>query len=429
MTPIKNKANKKLKILIVSAEYPPETGFGGIATYVYCLAPALTARGHEVHVLSCYKNQQVRDLVDKNVFIHRRPSINLRGSNRVIKLAKIPHALSRFEAGLSAFFKSLELNFIPDVVYFMDWGAEGWFFTFLDIVPTVARIAGPIFSPHYFDDGFEKLYSKRDFRLSCRLEYFSLHHASQIVASSRMYLNILKNEGWNIRPAVNIIPNPIDGENWAKVKPVIHTKPVVLFLGRLGGNKAPELLVEAIAMIRKKIPTAEGVFVGSQRTRREKLNYLEWLNKKYKNLNGCKFIDHVPRGKLGIYFSKCRVLAMPSWIESYGNSALEVMAAGRPVVVTSTMGVSELVRESGNGTVIPPGDSRALAQALLPYLLDTNHAQQAGLKAKNVVNRVNNPDIIAEQIEKTFIKAIYSYHQKNLSKYKCRIYRTFKKLI
>jgi glycosyltransferase involved in cell wall biosynthesis len=155
---------------------------------------------------------------------------------------------------------------------------------------------------------------------------------------------------------------------------------------------------------------------------------LEWLNKKYKNLNGCKFIDHVPRGKLGIYLSKCRVLAMPSWIESYGNSALEVMAAGRPVVVTSTMGMSELVRESGNGTVIPPGDSRALAQALLPYLLDTNHAQQAGLKAKNVVNRVNNPDIIAEQIEKTFTKAIYSYHQKNLSKYKCRIYRTFKKL-
>src|SRR5207302_4227610 len=46
-------AENSLRILFVSMEYPPETGGGGIGSYVAIIAPALVARGHEFHVLSC----------------------------------------------------------------------------------------------------------------------------------------------------------------------------------------------------------------------------------------------------------------------------------------------------------------------------------------------------------------------------------------
>jgi hypothetical protein len=41
-----------MKIGLLSFEYPPETGFGGIGTYTWYQARALVKLGHEVHVLA-----------------------------------------------------------------------------------------------------------------------------------------------------------------------------------------------------------------------------------------------------------------------------------------------------------------------------------------------------------------------------------------
>ena len=41
-----------MKIALLSFEYPPETGFGGIGSYTWHHARALTTLGHEVHVLA-----------------------------------------------------------------------------------------------------------------------------------------------------------------------------------------------------------------------------------------------------------------------------------------------------------------------------------------------------------------------------------------
>ena len=41
-----------MNILFLSKEYPPETGWGGIGTYVYNIAHALSDKGHSVHVIT-----------------------------------------------------------------------------------------------------------------------------------------------------------------------------------------------------------------------------------------------------------------------------------------------------------------------------------------------------------------------------------------
>src|SRR5713101_1357320 len=45
-----------MKIALLSFEYPPETGFGGIGTYTWYQARALVKLGHEVHVLAGANN-------------------------------------------------------------------------------------------------------------------------------------------------------------------------------------------------------------------------------------------------------------------------------------------------------------------------------------------------------------------------------------
>ncbi|MDD5674736.1 MAG: glycosyltransferase, partial [Chitinivibrionales bacterium] len=41
-----------LRILYISNEYPPQTGFGGIATYTKTIAEIMAERGHAVQVLA-----------------------------------------------------------------------------------------------------------------------------------------------------------------------------------------------------------------------------------------------------------------------------------------------------------------------------------------------------------------------------------------
>ena len=59
--------SRRLRILFLSREYPPETGGGGIGSYVHTMAHALAGRGHDVHVLSCVDGQVGEDSLDRLV--------------------------------------------------------------------------------------------------------------------------------------------------------------------------------------------------------------------------------------------------------------------------------------------------------------------------------------------------------------------------
>lgn len=55
------------------------------------------------------------------------------------------------------------------------------------------------------------------------------------------------------------------------------------------------------------------------------------------------------------------IALVPSHGESFGNAAVEAMLAHRPVVVSDTHGLRDIVRQGENGLLFPPGDAAALA--------------------------------------------------------------------
>src|SRR5690349_21831002 len=62
-----------MRVLLVSQEMPPETGWGGIGTYVNTISRALATRGCDVHVLSVAPGLSASRRSVGGVTVHRRP--------------------------------------------------------------------------------------------------------------------------------------------------------------------------------------------------------------------------------------------------------------------------------------------------------------------------------------------------------------------
>ncbi|QIK84199.1 glycosyltransferase [Sanguibacter sp. HDW7] len=68
------------------------------------------------------------------------------------------------------------------------------------------------------------------------------------------------------------------------------------------------------------------------------------------------------------------VVLVPSRQEPFGNTAVEALLAGRPLVASATQGLTEIVTPGRTGLLVAPGDARDLAQAVASLLDDPHHA-------------------------------------------------------
>lgn len=86
------------------------------------------------------------------------------------------------------------------------------------------------------------------------------------------------------------------------------------------------------------------------------------------------------------------VLVVPR-IESRATGAAfptrlaEYLATGRPVVTTTVSGVKELLTDGVDALLVPPGDPRALADALAQLLGDSPAADEIGRRGKAISAR------------------------------------------
>ena len=92
--------------------------------------------------------------------------------------------------------------------------------------------------------------------------------------------------------------------------------------------------------------------------------------------------DDVPRIMRGL-----DLFVLPSLAEGISNTILEAMASGLPVVATAVGGNPELVDEGRTGTLVPPADPQAMAQAMLRYYADAAECRRQGREARRTAER------------------------------------------
>ena len=149
---------------------------------------------------------------------------------------------------------------------------------------------------------------------------------------------------------------------------------IILAVGRIEALKGFDSLLFALKILLVRNPRLKNQLclwiVGGDTSEppalwSKELKHLETLRRQLGITASVKFVGREPQKRLPYYYSAASLVVMPSYYESFGIVALEAMACGRPVIASNVTGVSSLI----------------------------------GTKRGKLITSVNNPLLLADQIE------------------------------
>jgi glycosyltransferase involved in cell wall biosynthesis len=84
------------------------------------------------------------------------------------------------------------------------------------------------------------------------------------------------------------------------------------------------------------------------------------------------------------FWQNCDIALAPTntLVESFGMTAIEAMASGRPVIVSTSGALPEVVADGQTGTVYPAGDLSSLATAIGAYARDPELRRLHGIAGR-----------------------------------------------
>lgn len=163
---------------------------------------------------------------------------------------------------------------------------------------------------------------------------------------------------------------------------VREDEPLVVFVGRLDPQKAPEVLMDAMALLERQGPHCRCVLAGDGPLRAAMERRLAG-SPAAGSIRLLGHWDDVP-GLL----SAGDILAMPSRWEGFGLAAAEAMAAKLPVVATAVPGLTEVVADGHTGLLVPPDNAGALADAVARLAGDADLRQTMGRAGRERVQEL-----------------------------------------
>jgi glycogen(starch) synthase len=365
----------KMKILLVSWEYPPVV-IGGLGRHVHHLATELVLAGHEVVVLSrrpTGTDPQTHPTTDE-----------VREGVRVIAAAEDPHEFT-FGTDMMAWTLAMGHAMVraglvladwrPDIVHAHDWlvaqpaVALAQFFD----VPLVSTIHATEAGRH---SGWVSGTVSRQVHA---LESWLVRDSdSLITCSASMREEITTLFGPEIAE-ISVIPNGIDTDGWpfAARRPRIGP-PELLYFGRLEYEKGVHDAIAALPRIRRSHPGTTLTIAGDG----TQLNFLTAQARKHKVLKATNFIGRVDHSELLQLLHRADAAVLPSHYEPFGIVALEAAATGTPLVTSTAGGLGEAVIDGVTGLSYPAGDVPALAAAVRALLDDPAGAQKRAVAAR-----------------------------------------------
>lgn len=154
----------------------------------------------------------------------------------------------------------------------------------------------------------------------------------------------------------------------------LQDETAVLFVGHSFERKGLRSALRTLPLLKDVSPGVRLLVVGGDSPGR----YL----REARELGVEKMIQFVGRSRvIEEFYAAADIFVFPSWYDPFGLVALEAMAAGLPVLLSTLSGASEIVTPGREGYVVAPDDVAGLARATRA-LLDPDVRAVAGLAAR-----------------------------------------------
>jgi glycosyltransferase involved in cell wall biosynthesis len=366
-----------MRILLYTKAFHPMVG--GIETVVATMAEQFTKLGHECNVLTPVENSKP-DTFDYRVY-------------RNAGIAKTVKLISDADVVIS---KGASLALVPYCMLLLKpfiWVHSGYQANCIDGLGWVDGDPAPLtpvasIAFHYRRSGLVfvaisafKLYLRR---------FASKHIVAMNVAVSDW---VMMRQPFKRQIRIH---NPFPIYRFADSQSSAEPEYQFLFLGRLVSEKGVATLIKAFGIVLKENPgeplklliIGEGSWQGRLEALAEEIgvaNHIVFAGRK----TGTELTDLIQR---------CEIAVIPSeWEEPMGGVALELLAAGKPVIVSKNGGLAECVGDAA--LLFENGDHQMLAECMTKLLTEKSLVATLQERAKEQLEKFDPAMLVRKYLD------------------------------
>jgi glycosyltransferase involved in cell wall biosynthesis len=205
-------------------------------------------------------------------------------------------------------------------------------------------------------------------RFLAALERRNARHADLVLVPSRYSAGVVTREYAVPEDRIRVAPEAVDTAPFEALRrdpPPRPDVPTILSVARQYPRKDTATLLRALPEVRERIPEVRLRIIGGG----PELPRLRALARELGLEASVTFEGALPDDdQVRRAYFQAHVFCLPSLQEGFGIAFVEAMAAGLPVVAARAGAAPEVIEEGVTGVLVPPGDPKALAGALIRLL-------------------------------------------------------------
>ena len=370
-----------MKILQFGKFFPPDVG--GIESFIYDLTEEISQKAKCDVLCSNSKNKTV---------------IEKRKKYTVIRAA--------------SFGKLFSTSISPAIIYWLKRIGNNYDIIHLHLPDPMANLAYFLVRPktklilHWHSDIVRQKVLLPFYE---PLQNWLLKKADKIIATSpnyvegSKYLRKYKEKCVVIPLGLNPATLKVKQAKVKEIKKLYKDKPIVFSLGRLIYYKGFEYLIEAMRNVNAYLLIGgSGPLKENLQRQIEKLG----LNKKV------ILLGKIKRENVGSYYQACDLFCLPSIhkSEAFGLVQSEAMYFGKPIVSTNIKGsgVSWVNQNNITGLIVPPKNSKALAEAINKIIKNPELKKKLGGYAKQRFEKEFRIEVVENKVLNLYTETVHT---------------------